>query len=245
MDAATTHVTSIELVYFDIHARGELTRLCFAAAGRLGELKDTRIPLFMESEDAAREWRDVHCPKSPCGYVPYLNVKQRTLNEEVSSQISGDGVVESFVARHLGLCGRDEVETGKCMDVATAAVSLLGPQLTRAGLNGQSQLVREMVQPDGAVGSVLVYLEAYIAELRTDGIDSKYLFGETLSVADLAVFNTVDECCNGPRSKSTLDGVEDIMRHNYGHLMRLYDAVKEDMCEYLSRRQELFDSAVQ
>eukprot|EP00122_Pirum_gemmata_P012083 Pgem_evm1s11215 len=46
-------ITKIELVYFDIHARGELTRLCFAAKGKSEILIDTRIPLFMESDKAS------------------------------------------------------------------------------------------------------------------------------------------------------------------------------------------------
>ena len=98
---------SVELVYFDIHARGELTRLVFAAAQAAGNpnaaYKDTRLPLFMESQAASDEWTEVHAPQSPFGYVPYLNVEEESNGQTSSFQVSGDGAVETFAGRYYGI----------------------------------------------------------------------------------------------------------------------------------------------
>ena len=75
----------VELVYFDIHARGELTRLCYYVTNREDEYIDTRLPLFMESEANAKVVREIHRPKSPFEFFPYLNVTQ-TVNGYVANE---------------------------------------------------------------------------------------------------------------------------------------------------------------
>ena len=73
--------SKIELVYFDIHARGEVVRLLFAAANRTAELTDTRVPLFFESPAATKEWTATDKPRSPLGYDQqhYKQAGKRTL----------------------------------------------------------------------------------------------------------------------------------------------------------------------
>ena len=101
----------VELVYFDIHARGELVRLCYAAHAAQGgrqAFTDTRLPFFMDSEVNQRLCDQVHRPAAPFGFFPYLNVFDEPNGQP--QPISGDGVIEGFVARRLGLVGADETE---------------------------------------------------------------------------------------------------------------------------------------
>jgi len=234
--AQSTHV-HIELVYFDIHARGELTRLCYAAAGRSENLTETRVPLFMDSPENLEAWRTQHSPKAPFGYLPYLNVR---VGDGPVRQISGDGAVETFVARRLGLMGRDEVDESVCTTIATAAVGLLGPGLTSAGLRGASAEVAAAVRPGRELGGVLANLERYVRKLmestaRQEG--DKYIVASQLTLADLAIFNCLDECLLGPRGNNPLKGVAEVLKKNYPTLMRTYDVVKQDLARYLVERQ--------
>lgn len=253
-------ICSVELVYFDIHARGELTRLCYAAAGRSSELVDTRIPLFMESEEAAQEWRDVHRRKTPFGYVPYLNVvteEERPANSNSTAtqvkrrrtrQISGDGVVETFAARQLGLLGNGPVDEAVCATISSKAVSLLGPQLTRAGLTGQETAIEADVRPDSPIGDIFSGLERYVRGLQGIVDLSKdlsadrpfYIVADRLTLADLAIFNALDECLKGPRSQLHFKTVEKRLRQEFPVLMRCYDQVENDLKVYIEERQTKF-----
>jgi len=237
LDSAESTRVQVELVYFDIHARGELTRLCYAAAGRSADLTDTRIPLFMESPENAWAWTTQHEPKTPFGYLPYLNIR---VGDGPVRQISGDGAVETFVARRLRLMGRDAVDESVCTTISTAAVGLLGPGLTRAGLRGMSKAVAAAVHPRADLGEVLANLERYVRKLmestaRQEG--DKYIVASQLTLADLAIFNCLDECLLGPRGNNPLQGVAEVLKEYYPNLIKTYDVVKQDLAGYLIERQ--------
>eukprot|EP00994_Dinema_validum_P001602 NODE_1329_length_1003_cov_62.671908_g1024_i0.p1 GENE.NODE_1329_length_1003_cov_62.671908_g1024_i0~~NODE_1329_length_1003_cov_62.671908_g1024_i0.p1 ORF type:complete len:242 (-),score=40.47 NODE_1329_length_1003_cov_62.671908_g1024_i0:192-917(-) len=226
-------MADVELVYFDIHARGELTRLCYAAAGR-SDYTDTRIPLFMETPEAARTCEEIHRPRAPFAFFPYLNVRR---GDGTVQQVSGDGVVECFVARRLGLLGADETAAGVCSTITHAAVALGTPALTEAGLHGRAAWVYDSVQPNGHIGQVLTHLERYLGRLGC-GSGSVYVVGSGLTVADLAIFNALDECLTGPRGDRELAGVKDVMLEHYPQLMQTHAVVAGDLADYLTLRQE-------
>jgi len=195
----------------------------------------------MESEENRQAWEMEHRPKAPFNFVPYLNVK---LGDGPAHQLYGDGVIETFVARQLGLMGNNELDAYVCTTVATAAVRLLGPDITEAGLHGRSEEVVAMVHPDTpAVGKVLGNLERYVRKLMEstagDG-EGKYIVASQLTIADLAVFNCLDECLLGPRGHTPLEGVAEVLKENYPTLMRTYAVVEQDLAEYLSKRQAKF-----
>eukprot|EP00092_Neocalanus_flemingeri_P017383 GFUD01018803.1.p1 GENE.GFUD01018803.1~~GFUD01018803.1.p1 ORF type:complete len:250 (+),score=24.24 GFUD01018803.1:303-1052(+) len=244
-----SRIKLIELVYFDIHARGELTRLCFAAAGREEEYKDTRLPLFMESREAAEEWSEVHSPKTPFGPVPYLNVEEEIgdHNPEVRTfQVGGDGAVESFVARHLNLLGQTEGDAAICQTISVNAVGLLGPQLTRAGLTGNEGSIAQWVQPNGGyIGETFAHLERYVENIKegrpaSSLAESSYVINGALSLADLAIYNAMDECVKGPRSQRHFPKVEEAVRRLYPRLWKIHDQVSSDLAPYLQARQSKF-----
>ena len=285
----------IELVYFDIKARGECVRLLFAAAGRLPELVDTRIPLFFESEWAQQEWTAVHKPKTPLGYVPYLRVGPAAAATAAAAEgaggagslIAGAGPCVSYVARHLGLAGSSLLEGALCDTIAGSCLDLLTPRLTMLALaaaeatgraataeasreamaaelgllrpgadSSRSSSGTDKAQVTGSTGRALVALEGYVAGILAASRPGPgpcpagqprqqwVLGGERPSVADLAVFNTLDECLRGPRGGG--EGGRDpecggclepsaiqTLRVKLPVLMRLHDAVANELGGYL------------
>ena len=84
------------------------TYAAHAAQGGRQAFTDTRLPFFMDSEVNQRLCDQVHRPAAPFGFFPYLNVFDEPNGQP--QPISGDGVIEGFVARRLGLVGADETE---------------------------------------------------------------------------------------------------------------------------------------
>jgi len=136
--------------------------------------------------------------------------------------------------------GRNELEAGVCATVAENAVALGMPELTRAGLFGDHPWIVHNVQPSTPlIGAVLKNLEKYVTACAGNS-SSMYIVGDALTVADLAIFNAVDECLLGPRSNEVQVGVEDEMRKHYPRLMQTYDMVAADLAEYIIERQDRF-----
>ena len=71
-----------------------------------------------------------------------------------------------YVARHLGLAGKDEHDAGVCDTITTEAQSLLGPDLTRTGLTGNHARMKQLIMPQTHYGDTLTNLDKYIANLR-------------------------------------------------------------------------------
>ena len=256
----------IELVYFDIHARGECVRLLFAAAGRERELVDTRLPLFLESPAARHEWVTQHKPQSPMGFVPYL------LIGPVGGCVTIPGALASvnFVARHLGLAGETGVDAAICESVVSTCLELLTPRLTElalrtplavdpassaAGAKAQVAMAAELgllKEPicnfcDGTVGSTgqaLRALEKFVnAGLVPEQLEGcpRWVIGAEvgMTVADLAIFNTLDECIQGPRGDRDCLGSAGLvaLRLQLPVLMATYDLVTTEMAKYLATRR--------
>jgi hypothetical protein len=220
----------IELVYFDAHGRGEVTRLCYAAAGRGDELLDTRLPLFCESDLALTTWLEKHKPACPFGHVPYLNVRDSAAGS--ARQVYGDGVMEVFVSRHLGLLGDSMASEGLCGTIAVGAASILSDDLIRAGLHGDAKVVREAVSPSQPVGAVLAYLEHYIK-----GAERDYIVDERITLADLAIFNVIDALVMGPRGNREVEGLHETLCMEFPALMHTFAVVSRDLKLYFQQRQ--------
>jgi len=88
----------VKLVYFDLHGRGEIARLCLHAAD---------IP-FDDCRVSFPEWREGKIKaSSPFGQLPilYWETPQGKVEELAQS-----GTVIRFIARQAGLAGKTEVE---------------------------------------------------------------------------------------------------------------------------------------
>lgn len=240
--AARVDSLAVELVYFDIHARGELTRLCYAAHvahGGQQSYTDTRLPFFMDSDANQRLCAEVHRPASPYGFFPYLKVTDMSTGVDGAVRtLSGDGVIESFVAQRLGLMGENDLDAATCATVAHNAVALATPQLTQEGLHGNHQWIVESVQPMEKIGLVLNHLERYVG--MCSNASSNYIIGDRLTVADLSIFNAIDECLWGPRGKQLQVGVEHQLQKHYPRLMQTYETVATELAAYIIERQGHF-----
>merc|ERR1711971_302473 len=103
------------------------------------------------------------------------------------------------------------------------------------------------------MSKALQFLEKYVRRVKgqrrqlalargvADGIAGKYILGgSNLSLADLSIFNCIDEFLHGPRSDKTLRGVRARLESYYPELMASYEVVASDMAQYLLERQKLF-----
>ena len=232
-----TGVCRVELTYFDVHARGEVVRLLYAACARgtCSEFVDTRLPLFFSSPEANAAWASEHKPRAPTGQVPYLTV---TADDGGVRRIAGGAACASFVARRVGLLGDDDVDAAVCEAVLHQASSPLTPRFTRMGLRAQcgggvEPLVAEVTE--GEVGAVLGPLERYCAELLALG-KGQYLVCNRMTLADIAVFNTVDMCVTGPRPGPQIAAVAHAMREKFPTLMALWERLMYDLEGYLAKR---------
>ncbi|XP_053402366.1 glutathione S-transferase 1-like isoform X2 [Mercenaria mercenaria] len=94
---------SYKFVYFDLRARGELTRYVFHAASK--EFEDSRFSF--------EEWNSLK-PTMPFGQAPVLLVDGKTLAQS--------GAIARFLAREFGLAGKNSWEQGmvdQYMELAT------------------------------------------------------------------------------------------------------------------------------
>ena len=87
--------SDLKFYYFNLHARGELTRLILAAAGR--EYEDIRFGF-----DKWPEYK----PKMILGQCPVLELGDGT-------QIPQSMTIARYVAREAGLAGSDNLESAK------------------------------------------------------------------------------------------------------------------------------------
>ena len=87
--------SDLKFYYFNLHARGELTRLILAAAGR--EYEDIRFDFG--------KWPE-YKPKMILGQCPVLELGDGT-------QIPQSMTIARYVAREAGLAGSDNLESAK------------------------------------------------------------------------------------------------------------------------------------
>lgn len=233
-------VKRIELVYFNICARGELTRLAFAYAGMSDRLIDTKIPLFLESDANRKEWLQTHKPRSPFSVVPYLKVTYEDPElGEITREIGGDGVLDAFVGRCTGLMGKTEMDAAVISTICNESVGLQGPELTEAGLHGRADVICGLIKPEGSYGMHLTNLEVYVKKvIAQKKTKSWHCIGDSITMADLSIYNCMDECFLGPRGNCPMESCEQICRQNYPTLMTIFDKVHEEMKDYIEKRQE-------
>merc|ERR1712061_179104 len=96
--------------------------------------------------------------------------------------------------------------------------------------------------PNVYVGQILAHTETYVKRIKKEQESSRYILGDSLSLADLAISNSVDEILHGPRSIRVLPGVRSVMDRQFPILMQTYQVVKDDMADYLRERVGKFTS---
>lgn len=87
-------MSTYKLIYFNLRARGEVSRLIFEQAGV--KYEDKRV--------AKEEWQQLK-PNTPTGVLPILEVDGK--------QLTGSVVIERFLAGRFGLAGSNDVENAE------------------------------------------------------------------------------------------------------------------------------------
>ncbi|XP_055346026.1 probable glutathione S-transferase 7 [Paramacrobiotus metropolitanus] len=162
---------SYKVSYFDMKGRGELARLVLAAAGQ--KFEDNRL--------AKGDWGTMK-PGTPYGQLPVLEVDGKMLGQS--------GAMVRYVARQHGLMGSGAWEEAlidsfndAAMDVFQAAMKVIyGTEESQKAAEGKKF-------KDETVPGFFKIFDKYIQEHGKDG----HVVGNKLSLADLALFNVVDQ----------------------------------------------------
>ncbi|XP_035670542.1 hematopoietic prostaglandin D synthase-like [Branchiostoma floridae] len=153
-----------KLTYFDVRARGEPTRLLFAAAGV--EYEDVRITFD--------QW-PAHKDSTPMGVLPILEVDGITLSQSMS--------IARFIARETGLDGKTRLERAQA-DAFVDELEELIPKMAGVVVFAKDEKDKEEKSKE---------LDKLIAERlgkceKLSGSDG-HLVGNSLLWCDLVLFN--------------------------------------------------------
>ncbi|XP_053402365.1 glutathione S-transferase 1-like isoform X1 [Mercenaria mercenaria] len=160
---------SYKFVYFDLRARGELTRYVFHAASK--EFEDSRFSF--------EEWNSLK-PTMPFGQAPVLLVDGKTLAQS--------GAIARFLAREFGLAGKNSWEQGmvdQYMELATEMMDEIVKWYFEKDEEKKKERLKnlnEAVYPK--------YLGLFQNALEQNG--GNYFVGTELTAADLAVLDIFD-----------------------------------------------------
>ncbi|XP_019647640.1 PREDICTED: hematopoietic prostaglandin D synthase-like [Branchiostoma belcheri] len=154
------------LIYFNLRARAEATRLVFAAAGV--EYEDVRIP--------RDKWPDLK-PNTPMGQLPVLEVGGVTLCQSMA--------IARFAAKETGLAGKTALEQAHADMLVDGIDDLRGKQavIRKASEDRKEQCKKELADfaPD--------FLGKYEKLCGPHG----HLVGDSLTWADLVFYDVMSK----------------------------------------------------
>lgn len=162
-----------KLIYFDVRGRGEIPRLLFHAAGVTFE--DKRLPL--NNKGQSKEWDSLK-HTMPQKTLPVLEVDGKQLSQSLT--------ICRYLAREFGLTGRTNWEQAQVeqvadtMDDLRAEVAKWIYEQTEEKKNDILSKLRSDVFP-----KFIGILEKI---LRENSSNSGYMVGDSLTLADLSVF---------------------------------------------------------
>ncbi|XP_060565092.1 probable glutathione S-transferase 9 isoform X1 [Ruditapes philippinarum] len=167
-------IRKYKLTYFDIRGRGEIPRLLFHAAEV--EFTDDRI-------DSEEKWYNSLKAKMPQRVLPVLEVDGKLLSQSLT--------ICRYLAREFGLCGKTSWEQALVEQVVDTMDDL------RAEV--AKWIYEKDTEKKDEIGSHLrseIYpkffgiLEDILKENEENNNRSGYLVGDSLTLADLSVFET-------------------------------------------------------
>ncbi|XP_041486062.1 hematopoietic prostaglandin D synthase-like [Lytechinus variegatus] len=163
-----------KLTYFDVRGRGEIIRLVFAQAGV--EYEDDRI--------VGSTWDSIKGDRKrfPMGCVPVLEVDGMVMIQSMA------------IARHLskkyGLAGKDEKEMAVVDMVSDLCTDMLNEMFD---LMFEKDEKRKEEMTTKFLKKSDTYMEAFTRCLQKNGDGTGYLIGDTVTLADLALFNLLEQ----------------------------------------------------
>ncbi|CAF0743471.1 unnamed protein product [Adineta steineri] len=202
----------LKFYYFDLQARGELTRLILAAAGRSYE--DIRFGF-----DKWPEYK----PKMILGQAPVLELADGT-------QLPQSLTIARYVAREAGLAGSDNLESAKIdavvdtqKDVNETYFSKVFPEKDETK---KAEELKKFLDE-----TVTKHVENLGKLKKAYSKDEKYFVGDKLSWADLFVFQSI---------QALLQAVPEV-KGKFGEQFKpLMDAIygNENIKKYLDARPQ-------
>ncbi|XP_050413750.1 S-crystallin SL11 [Patella vulgata] len=157
-------------IYFDLRGRGEIVRLCFHAAGV--KFEDVRI------EHSA--WPGKCRDASPFGQLPYLEIDGKKFPQSLA--------ISQYIAREHGLYGNNSLENLSIDGVVGLTIdyfNLWAKANFEKDANRKTELQTKLNSED--LPTFLQQLEKLLTENKTG-----YFVGKKLTLADLAVYSTLE-----------------------------------------------------
>jgi len=158
----------MKLVYFDLHGRGEIARLCLHAGN---------IP-FEDSRVSFGEWPALKA-STPYGQLPVLHWEAPSGKVE---EIAQSGTVVRFVARQAGLAGCTELEFAQADMIFEHTQDLIGKMAVNRWIKDEKERVEK-----GA--ALLEYATGWLQ--KAEDILAKrgncWYAGQGLTYADIAM----------------------------------------------------------
>ncbi|XP_064622041.1 S-crystallin SL11-like [Lineus longissimus] len=168
------------LHYFNGRGRAEVARLLFVAAGV--EFEDVRIP-FSQEDPGLNTWKE---KKSTYPYkqVPVLYI------DGVERPLTQSFAIHRYLAREFGMIGKDSFETALVEEVIELTTEIWMPMAIAKWERDETRRAELTKQfRENKCPTVLGYLEEVLR--RNNGGDG-FFVGDSLTVADLAVYNTLE-----------------------------------------------------
>jgi len=169
---------SYKLHYFNLRARGELTRWIFAYANQ--EYEDHRIEFD--------QWPTIK-PSTPYGSLPYLEVDGKPLAQSIT--------IARYLARKFKLAGANDWEEAQAdevidyvRDAAAGYTAWIGAVMSK-----NDQLAKDLKEEYTTKG-VIPFLEGLEKKLKANNNGANYFVGSSPTYADFAVVLFLDELLN-------------------------------------------------
>jgi glutathione S-transferase len=204
--------SNLKFYYFNLQARGEITRLIFAAAGRSYE--DIRYDFT--------QWPE-YKPKMILGQCPVLELSDGT---QIPQSIS----VARYAARETGLAGSDNLESAKIDAVVDTQKDT--DEVFNSKVFSEKDETKKAQALEKFLNETLVKNLENLAKLKKAySQDERYFVGNKLSWADLFVFNSI---------QALVKAVPQVKGQIGDQFKPLFDAVQahEGLQKYLQARPE-------
>ncbi len=178
-----------KLIYFNVRARAEVSRLIFKQAGV--EFEDFRFP-------HGKEWLKIK-PNTPYGTIPVLEVDGK--------QLAGSGSIQRYLAEEFDLAGSNAWENAQ-LDSLYDLGNDFGKKFEEILFEKDEARKTEMIKKleEEAIPK---YLEIFEQILTNNA--SGWLFGSKLTYVDLGFFNLISWMKEG--FSSALDKYPAIKKH--------------------------------
>ena len=165
-------MSTYKLIYFNLRARGEVARLIFAQAGV--DYEDKRIP-------QSQEWLELK-PNTPTGVLPILEVDGK--------QLTGNLVIQRFLAERLGLAGTNDVENAEIAGIVDVLEDFWNSML-KAHFERDAEK-KAKAQEKFVEEEIPKYWGVIDKMAEKNNSAEGWIYGNKPTYADLGVFHMVD-----------------------------------------------------